>query len=147
MPRHFTYQCPEGHGLRKHVLDGAMQTPMRRDNYGKGHYRACPTALCRELCKYGSTDRFAICVMDRMGRRKHRFNRIRQVAPMCPHRRAHWYWRPHGRAHWRNLANTTEPSICGGDAALCQITLTSRYIRNGSKWRSGTKSDVYECFV
>jgi len=25
-------------------------------------------------------------------------------------------------AHWRKLANTTEPSICGGDAALCQIT-------------------------
>jgi len=28
-------------------------------------------------------------------------------------------------AHWRHqLANTTEPSMCGGDAALCQITLT-----------------------
>ena len=27
--------------------------------------------------------------------------------------------------HWRHLANTTEPSICGGDAALCQITLTT----------------------
>jgi len=36
------------------------------------------------------------------------------VAPMSPH----------GRAHWRHLANTTEPSVCGGDAALCQITLT-----------------------
>jgi len=30
-------------------------------------------------------------------------------------------------AHWRHLANTTEPSVCGGDAALCQITLTSYY--------------------
>jgi len=28
-------------------------------------------------------------------------------------------------AHWRHLVNTTEPSVCGGDAALCQITLTS----------------------
>jgi len=28
-------------------------------------------------------------------------------------------------AHWRHLANTIEPSMCGGDAALCQITLTS----------------------
>jgi len=28
----------------------------------------------------------------------------------------------------RHLANTTEPSVCGGDAALCQITLTSCYI-------------------
>jgi len=25
-------------------------------------------------------------------------------------------------AHRRHLANTTEPSVCGGDAALCQIT-------------------------
>ena len=30
-----------------------------------------------------------------------------------------------GGAHWRHLANTTEPSVCGGDAALCQITLTT----------------------
>jgi len=26
-------------------------------------------------------------------------------------------------AHWCHLANTTEPSMCSGDAALCQITL------------------------
>jgi len=30
--------------------------------------------------------------------------------------------------YWRNLANTTEPSVCGGDAALCQITLTTCFI-------------------
>ena len=30
-------------------------------------------------------------------------------------------------AHWRRLVNTTEPSVCGGDAALCQITLTTCY--------------------
>jgi len=30
-------------------------------------------------------------------------------------------------AHLRHLANTTEPSICGGDAALCQITFTTCY--------------------
>ena len=30
-------------------------------------------------------------------------------------------------AHWRYLANTTEPSMCGGDATLCQITLTTCY--------------------
>ena len=28
------------------------------------------------------------------------------------------------RSHWRHLANTTEPSVCCNDAALCQITLT-----------------------
>jgi len=27
----------------------------------------------------------------------------------------------------RHLANATEPSMCGGDAALCQITLTTCY--------------------
>ena len=27
-------------------------------------------------------------------------------------------------AHWRHLANMAEPSVCGGDAALCHITLT-----------------------
>ena len=52
---------------------------------------------------------------NRVGRRKHKFNRIRQVAPKCPH----------GRAHWRHLANTIQPSVCGGDAVLCQITLTT----------------------
>ena len=29
--------------------------------------------------------------------------------------------------YWRHLANMTEPSMCGGDAALCQITLTTCY--------------------
>ena len=32
-----------------------------------------------------------------------------------------------GDAHWHNLANTIEPFMCGGDAALCQITLTTYY--------------------
>jgi len=36
-----------------------------------------------------------------VGRRMHKFNRIRQVAPMCPHE----------RRHCRHLANTTEPSV------------------------------------
>jgi len=30
-----------------------------------------------------------------------------------------------GGSHWRNLANTIEPSMCGGDVAFCQITLTT----------------------
>jgi len=25
-------------------------------------------------------------------------------------------------AYWRNLSNTIEPFVCGGDAAFCQIT-------------------------
>jgi len=50
-----------------------------------------------------------------VGLRKHKLNRIPQVAPMCPH----------GRAHWRHLANMIEPSVCGCDAVLCHITLTT----------------------
>jgi len=30
-------------------------------------------------------------------------------------------------AHWRHLPNTTAPSVRGGDAALCQITMTTCY--------------------
>jgi len=30
-----------------------------------------------------------------------------------------------GDVHWRHLANTIEPSMCGGDAAFCQVTLTT----------------------
>jgi len=36
-------------------------------------------------------------------------------------RGAHRCW------YWHNLAYTTEPSICGGNVALCQITLTTCY--------------------
>ena len=28
-------------------------------------------------------------------------------------------------ANWRHLANTTEPSVYGGDVPSCQITLTT----------------------
>ena len=33
--------------------------------------------------------------------------------------------RPYASHYRQNLANTTEPSVCGGDAALCKITLTT----------------------
>jgi len=33
-----------------------------------------------------------------------------------------------GGAHWRHVANTFEPSMCGGDAALCQVTLAACYL-------------------
>jgi len=56
---------------------------------------------------------FELCT--RVGRRKHRFNRIRQMAPMCPH----------SRVRLCHLVNTIELSVSGGDAALCQITLTA----------------------
>ena len=63
----------------------------------------------------------------RVGRRKHKFNHISQVAPMCP--------------RWRHLANMTEPSVCSSDAVLCQITLTTC-----SKWWLSTILDLlYAC--
>jgi len=72
------------------------------------------------VCKNDYTDRFAVWVMDSDGPRKHKLNRIRQVAPMCP------TWEDTlAPAH---LANTTELSVCGGDAALCQITLESNLV-------------------
>jgi len=49
----------------------------------------------------------------------------RQCAYMGGHVVATWQ---HGRAHWCHLANMTEPSVCGGDAVLCQITLTTSYV-------------------
>jgi len=42
----------------------------------------------------------------RVGRMMHKFNRIRQLAPMCPH----------GRTRCRHLSNNTESSVYGGDA-------------------------------
>ena len=46
-----------------------------------------------------------------MGRRMHKFNRIRQVGPMFPH----------GRTHCRQLANTIEPSVYVGDAPYVKL--------------------------
>jgi len=48
---------------------------------------------------------------------------------------------PHVRAHCRHLANTIEPPICGGDAALCQITLTTCYMLPSSI--AGLKGSEY----
>jgi len=39
---------------------------------------------------------------------------LSQVALVCPH----------ARAYWRHLANTIEPSVCGGDMALHQTAFT-----------------------
>ena len=30
-------------------------------------------------------------------------------------------------ARWRHIKNMTEPSMCGGDVALCQMTMTTCY--------------------
>jgi len=38
-------------------------------------------------------------------------------------------------AHWRHPVNTNKPSMCGGNATLCQITSTTCYY-----WNSTTKT-------
>jgi len=47
----------------------------------------------------------------RVGRRMHKFNRIRQVAPICPG----------GRTRCRHLSNNIEPSVYGGDAPYVKL--------------------------
>jgi len=98
-------------GPRKHVLHGA-QIPNRgaiiRGKDMPGYARWHSAVSCTNMAE---PIELPFALWTRVGRRKHKFSRIRQVAPMYP--------------HWHNLANTIEPSVCGGDAALCQITLTS----------------------
>jgi len=65
--------------------------------------------------------------------RKHKFSRVHQVAPMCLH----------GKAYWRHLGNTIEPSICGGNAFLCQITFDHTSIINSSLWFCIPKIDLW----
>ena len=59
----------------------------------------------------GFADRFAVWVVTRVGRRMRKFNRIRQMAPMCPRR----------RTRYRRLSNSTEPSVYGGDAPYAKL--------------------------
>jgi len=40
-------------------------------------------------------------------------------------------------AHWRRLANTIEQPVCGGDAALCYITLTTCFLHRHKVRRRG----------
>jgi len=50
-----------------------------------------------------------------------------------------------GDTHWRHLANTVEPSVCGGDAALCRITLTTCFTKAPASFQNDTAiSDMGE---
>jgi len=107
-------KCRLGYGIgwAKEACIRWARSPMQRGNYyWKGHTRTCPTTLCHELCK----NSWGLWIW--VGRRKHKVKRVWQVAPMCPNE----------RAHCSHLTNTIEPPVCGGDAALCQITLTTCY--------------------
>ena len=74
------------------------------------------TTLCPVSCaKMAEVTHLPFALWTSLGRQKHKFSRIRQVAPMCPH----------VRAQWHHLVNAVEPSVCGDDGILCQITLTT----------------------
>ena len=68
---------------------------------------------CDECAKMAEPIDLPFGLWTQVGRKKHKFNRIHQVAQKCPH----------GRAHWHHLANMIETSVFGGDAVLCQTTL------------------------
>jgi len=53
------------------------------------------------------------------------------------------YTNPLTHSDWRHLANTVERSMRGGDAALCQITLTSLTLLFGRQL-SGNQQAVTE---
>jgi len=63
------------------------------------------------------TDRFAVLVVDSGGLKE---AQVQSYLPGCTNLPSHM-------AHWRHLANTIEPSVCGSNAVLCQITLTTCY--------------------
>jgi len=111
-------------GMRTRVGPGNhLLSRGSRSHHGKGQFRRAKGACHCEV--YGHSA--VICaktaepidmpfgLWTRVGRRKHKFNRIRQMAPMCPH----------SRVHLCHLANTIEQFVNGGNAALCQITLTA----------------------
>jgi len=118
-------------GPRNHELRGGPD-PLMEGVILREKVARCKNigTFCRELCRNDLNNRFGVWVcglVDPGGLKEtqvqsysqggaivHNFNRIRQVAPMCPH----------GRAHWHHLANTIELSICVRDAVLCEITLT-----------------------
>jgi len=74
--------------------------------------RTCRMTLCHDLCKMAELIDLPFGLWTQVGWRKHGFSRICQVAPTCPPM----------RTRWRHLTN-----ICGGDVALCLMTLTTCY--------------------
>jgi len=99
-------------GTGNHVLGGSPDPHGKAQLWGIG----APIVKYKDFLpwavqKNGWTDQFAVWVVDSIGRRMHKFNRIRQVAPTCPH----------GRTPCRHLANTIELSACDGDAPYVKL--------------------------
>jgi len=67
--------------------------------------------FCHVLCKSAEPIYLPFGFWTQVGRRMHKFSRIRQVVPMCPD----------VRTHFRRLANTTKPSVCGDDTPYVKL--------------------------
>ena len=95
-------------GPRKHVLHGGP------DPHAKGQFRGkvMPVHARRQsavsCAKMAEPIDLTFVLWTLVCRKKHKFNRIRQVAPVCHH----------GRARWLHLANTIEPSVSDGHAVM-----------------------------
>jgi len=77
---------------------------------------------CRDFLPWALQERLnrSICrldcgIVDSGGPKEAQVQSYSPGGPMCPH----------GKARWRHLANTIEPSVCGGDVVSCEITLTT----------------------
>jgi len=97
-------------GPRNHVLDG-VQIPRWEGAILVGrsaHCKVFPAVSSAKTAEMIDLP-FGLCIQ--VGRKIHKFKRIRQVAPMCSH----------GRTHCRHLVNTNEPSVYGGDAPYVKL--------------------------
>jgi len=104
--------------IRKFITRTCSQALSTNRTHGerRAHYVSIGT-FCRELCKNGWTDRFAVWILESGGSKE---AQVQSYSPGGGNVITH-----HLKAHWRHLANTTEPSVCGRDAVLCQTTLTT----------------------
>jgi len=97
---------------RNHVIDG-VQIAHGTGNFGERGAHCKVQELSAVSCaKTAEPIDLPFGLWIRVGRRKHKFNSIRQRSPMFP-----------------PMANTIELSVWCGDANLCQITLTTCYYR------------------
>ena len=147
------------------TIEMGVQIPMRKGNFGGRFAHCIVQGLFAVSCaETAAPIDLLFGLLTPVGRRKHEFNRIWQMAPMCRISMLFARWHQCTRRYsaiscaktaepinlpfglwtwvgqrstcsiifakwhqWRHLANTIESSVCGGDAALCQITLTTCY--------------------
>jgi len=77
-------------GLGNHVLDEGPHLPMGRGNFGGNEEPIVSiVTFSRERARTTEPIDFPFGLWTRVGQKKHRFIHIRQVAPLCPHGKAH----------------------------------------------------------